>query len=196
MRKKLLFPLAGGAIALLMSSCFVLQSFTIVDYTLNIGQTTKARFSIRPFDKVSEVRAFQFVLVGLSSSSASDIGRGKAVWGTNGRFNGPLTMPANGAIATSIGTDCDSNGLNYSEIAGMSWKAYMTPQKINDNGLVEQKAVVDVNITPKDTATPGGTYTVMGIAGAWVDNNDNDTVDPADAFVCWGIGTSALFVKD
>ncbi len=194
MKKKLLFVLGAGALTILMSSCFLLQSFTIVDYTVARGQVTKARFTIRPSHEEpgAQLRAFQFVLVGVGSS---DLAVGKGVWGSNGQFNGPLTMAANGAIATSIGSDCSSNGLNYNTITGITWRGYLTPQKINDRGLVEKKAVVDVNIKAKDTASVGSSYTVMGIAGAWTDANDNQTVDPADTFTCWGIATSAIYVK-
>jgi hypothetical protein len=194
MKKKLLLVLGTGALAILMSSCFLLQSFTILDYTVARGQLTKARFNIRPSheDPGAQLRAYQFVLVGVTTP---DISVGKAVWGSNSQFNGPLTMGANGAIATSIGSDCSSNGLNYNSITGITWKGYLTPQKINDRGLVEKKAVVDVNIKAKASASVGSSYTVMGIAGAWTDVNDDQTVDPGDSFICWGIGTSGLYVK-
>lgn len=48
MKKKLLLVLGVGALAITMSSCWILQSFTMLDYTLNIGQGTKAQFTIRP----------------------------------------------------------------------------------------------------------------------------------------------------
>ena len=193
MKRKLLLPLAG-AMALLMSSCFFVTSFTIVDYTLDIGQTTKARFTLRPSFEAegSWLRAYQFVLVGVSDTSAIAVGKG--VWGTNGKFNGPLTMSVNGAIDDSIGSQCSSNGLSFNEITGMTWKGYLTPQKVNDRGLVEQKAVVDVNIKAKAGASTGTAYQVMGIAGAWIDDGD-DIVNGTDTFFCWGFGTSALYVK-
>jgi hypothetical protein len=132
------------------------------------------------------------VLVGVADTAA--IGVGKAVWGTNGKFGGPLTMSSNGALDDSIGSQCSSNGLSFNEVTGMTWKGYLTPVKVNDRGLVEQKAIVDVNIKAKDAASVGSAYQVMGIAGAWLDDGD-DIVNASDTFFCWGFGTSAVYVK-
>ena len=193
MRKRLSFALGAGVLTLVMSSCFVLQSFTVLDYTLNKGQTTKARFTLRPMDVSLAMNEHQFVLVGVSTGG--DISVGRAVWGTNARFGGPLVMAANGGLHAAIGSDCSSNGLNLASITGITWRGYITPVPIRDRGLVERKAIVDVNVKATVNADSTVNYTVMGVNGVWDDSNSNDTVDSNDAFFCGGIATSSVYIN-
>jgi hypothetical protein len=197
MKKKLSFALAAGALTLLMSSCFVLQSFTVLDYTLTPGQGTKVRFNLRPTSVAAfPGRQFVFVMVGVESPAGSQVTVGKATWGTNGLFGGPLPMPANGALLGAMGGgDCASNGIDYTTITGIVWKAFITPQKINDGNKFEQKSVVDVTIHAAGGATTDTNHTIIGISGEWIDNNANDTVDGADFFGCTGIASSPVYVK-
>lgn len=192
MRKKLSFALGAGVLTLVMSSCFVLQSFTVLDYTLNKGQTTKGRFTLRPMNVGLAMNEHQFVLVGVSTGG--DITAGKAVWGTNARFGGPLVMAANGGLAAAIGSDCSSNGLNFANITGITWKGYITPVPIRDRGLVERKAIVDVNVKATINADSTVNYTVMGVNGVW-DDDGNDIVDSNDTFFCGGIATSSVYIN-
>jgi hypothetical protein len=192
MRKKLGFVVGGIALTLLLSSCWIQQSFSVVDYTVDTGQTTKAQFVLRPLDEALKTNTHQFVLIGVTNSDV--IGASNAKWGTNDKFGGPLNMPASATLAGAIGTDCDSNGVNYSTITGFDFKGFVTPHAIRDRGLVESKAVAQVSLKVKAGASVGVTYTVMGISGSWVDDGDG-LVNSADSFTCWGIGTSGIYVK-
>jgi hypothetical protein len=191
MKKKLLLMLGVGALAITMSSCWVLQSFTVLDYTLDIGQGTKAQFTLRPMADLND-RQFAFVIVGVTDSSA--IGVGAARWGTNGQFNGPLPMAVNGALPGAMGSQCGSNGLNFNTVTGMTWKAYLTPQKIRDFAQVEKKAIVQVNIKAKAGATTNTNYSLIGVSGVWVDDGDG-IVNSSDTFVCNGIVTSSVAIN-
>jgi hypothetical protein len=192
MRKKVGFALGGTALTFLLSSCWLLQSFTVLDYTVDIGQTTKAQFTLRPWDEAFKQNQFQFVLVGVDDATALSVG--KAVWGTNGTFGGPLTMPNSAALPGAIGSDCQSHGLDYASITGITWKGYVTPNAIRDRGLVEKKALVQVNIKATTDASVSVDYVIMGIAGTWVDDGDG-LVNAADSFTCWGLATTGVYVK-
>ena len=91
--------------------------------------------------------------------------------------------------------DCASNGLEYTNISGIVWKAFITPQKINDGNKFEQKSVVDVVIHAAAGADTDTNHTIIGISGEWIDQNTNDTVDSADFFGCTGIASSPVYVK-
>ncbi len=191
MKKKLLLVLGVGALAITMSSCWVLQGFTVLDYTLNIGQGTKAQFTLRPMADLND-RQFVFVIVGVSNTSA--IGVGAGTWGTNGQFNGPLPMVVSAPLPAAMGSQCESNGLNFNTVTGVTWKAYLTPQKIRDFARVEKRAIVQVNIRAKAGATTNVNYQLVGVSGIWVDDGDT-TVDSDDTFVCNGIATSSVAVN-
>ena len=191
MKKKLLLMLGVGALAITMSSCWILQSFTVLDYTLNIGQSTKAQFTLRPMADQND-RQFAFVVVGVSDTNA--IGVGKATWGTNDQFNGPLQMVVSAPLPAAMGSQCQANGLNFDTVTGVTWKAYLTPQKIRDFAQVEKRAVVQVNLKAKAGATANTNEQLVGVSGIWVDDGDT-TVDSGDTFVCNGIATSSVAIN-
>ena len=98
MKKKLGFAVGAMALTFLLSSCWTLQGFSIVDYTLTPGQTTRAKFTLRPMGpnyKTVFTGARQFVIIGvgaLASGQDTDIGVFNARWGVNGQFGGPVPM--------------------------------------------------------------------------------------------------------
>jgi hypothetical protein len=102
-------------------------------------------------------------------------------------------------LITSMGTDCQSSGLNFADIAGVLWKAFATPTNKGDQGKVEVKAVVDVVIKAKAAAVdPGENYAIMGVAGLWIDDGDGNPETSAssdDAYICWGISTAGVYAK-
>ena len=63
-----------------------------------------------------------------------------------------------------------------------------------DKQLVGKSAVVQVALKAKATAAHHDNVTVVGIFGAYLDNGDG-IINPADSFVCGGIGTSAVYIK-
>jgi hypothetical protein len=196
MRKKLSFALGIGALTLLMSSCFVLQSFTVLDYTLTPGQGTKVRFTLRPTtESFGATPQFQFVIVGVETGTNMVVG--KATWGTNGLFRGPLPMPVSGALVAAMGSPdsaCSRNGIDLADITNITWKAFITPQKIGDGNLFDKKAVVEVNIKAGASAPTGENHIVMGVSGEWQDINTDDIVDAGDGFDCSGIASSPVYV--
>jgi hypothetical protein len=194
MRRKFVFGLGGAVMVWLLSSCFMLNGFILLDYTLSPGQVTKARFTLRAtnFESTNpdgfRGAQYEFVLVGVTQDGG--LTAGTAQWGTNGTFGGPTTMATNGTLLTEVmNAGCGSNGLSVSDITGMTFKAYVTPTKVGDGNKYEQKALVDVNIKAKAAATPGDEWNVVGVAGQWWDDGD-DTPENSDIFSCHGIGTS------
>ena len=191
MRKKVGFGLLGVALSLLLSGCFMLQSFSVLDYTLSPGQVTKARFTLRPsnFDQGIGLSGpqFEFVVIGIADDSELAVTTAK--WGTNGSFGGPLTMPANGTLLTAMDDSCGANGVNFTDITGIVWKLFVTPVEINDRNRFEQKAVVEVGIKAKAAATVGNEEEIIGVAGEWNDANNNNAPDGGDFYLCEGIET-------
>ena len=49
----------------------------------------------------------------------------------------------------------------------------MTPVENNDRNAYEQKAVVEVSIKAKATATVGNEEEIIGVAGEWSDDGDD-----------------------
>jgi hypothetical protein len=202
MKKKLLLVLGAGALTLVMSSCWALQSFTILDYTLTPGQVTKARFTLRPMDVGVKTTGRQFVIVGVDGlipGDDTDIGVSNARWGTTGTFGGPYPMALQNTLITAMGMDCSASGLNFADISGVVWKAFTTPVNVNDRGRVEQKSVVEVNIKTKAAAVDAtANYTIMGVAGQWNDDGDGipeDSGSTDDFYTCWAIATSSVYAK-
>jgi hypothetical protein len=194
--KKLLNIALVAAMAFVLSSCFVLQSFSVLANSVAPGSATKAQFVLHPYS-TSPSRAYQFVMVGVDSA---DLSIGKATWGTNGTFTGPVPMPVQAAlpgVLTTLGT-CSSNGLDVSTVTGMTWKAFTTPTKIADKGLVAKKVVAQVVTRAKASAVSDTNHSVFGVTGVWVDNTSSGVVgspDAADTYYCSGIATSNLYVS-
>jgi hypothetical protein len=198
MRKKVGLSIGMVAVALLLSSCFVLQGFVVTTYSIAPGHATKVRFTLRPSNFDNQIgppvtgAQYEFVIVGVPDTG--DLTSQKAKWGTNGKFGGPLTMAANGSLIAAIGSQCAANGLNLQDITDMTLKAYVTPSKIADKNAITKSAVVEVNVKAQADATPGDNWQVVGIAGEWVDDGD-DTPDGGDLFGCGGMGFGVVHIQ-
>jgi hypothetical protein len=181
---------------MLLSSCWTMQSFSLLDSSLARGKSTTAQFVVRPSSsvKTSNSKLFQFVLVGVNLPA--DVAIGKATWnsGKNPKFGLPSPMIVSAALAGAIGTQCDSNGLTYSTITGMTWKGFLTSGMVNDKQLVDQTVSIAVKLAVRTTATRHDSVSVIGITGAWSDDGDG-ILNSADSFMCTGNATTSLFVK-
>jgi hypothetical protein len=121
---------ARDPMALLLSGCFALQGFWIVANTITAGgKATKAVFQIQPMRGQNDALQ-QFFLIGVQDND--HLRAGKAKWGTNRAFGGPYPLPVVGNLATTIGSDCTSNGFNLGNVTGVTWKGFMTPEAVND----------------------------------------------------------------
>jgi hypothetical protein len=202
MKKKLFVTIGIGVLTLVLSSCWALQNFTIGDYTLTPGQTTKAKLTLRPMGSAYRTvftGARQFVIIGVGALGGdnTDIGVSNARWAVNGQFGGPLPMGVENGIVTSLAAgDCAQSGLDFTDITGVRWKAFATPTNRNDGGQVEKKSVIEVLLKAKAAAVDAGeNYTIMGVVGAWKDDGDGNPEDAAstdDQYVCWGISTGSV----
>ena len=203
MKKILVSGVMAGTLALLLSSCFVLQGFSILATSLHRGDKTKAQFVLHPAQEAAMYQGenirnrYQFILVGVPTGG--DLTVGKATWGTNGKFGGPFNMPRSGALsganaATTIQNTCEANGLNFDAITGMAWKGFMTPNPVNDHGRVDVKSIVQVVVKAAADATRNTSYLVFGITGGWGDLNDDGIVNNGDFFWCTGIASSNVYV--
>ena len=202
MRRRLGIAVGATALAFALSSCWALQSFNVLDYTLDPGQSTTARFVLR--DAAPDASGSRvFVIVGIGSvgggNQVTDIAVPKATWGTNKVFGGPTPMAVQNGIVTSIGNDCAGYGLNFADITGVQWKAFATPTNKNDKNLFEKKILIDASLKAKAAAVDAGTnYAVWGVIGSWVDDGDGTPEDSGstdDAYTCWGIASSAVLIN-
>ncbi len=191
--KKVLFGTMIGALALVTVACFQLQGFLILNSLLTPGQATKVQFTLRPYSATDPDRNYQFILVGVQDTN--DLFVGKATWGTNGKFGGPVTMNVSQAMAGAIATGnwCSTNGLDFGSITGIDWKAFVTPTKIRDRAAVDEHVIAQAVVKAKATA-PAGQHIVMGVTGAWIDDGD-DVAEPGDTFLCTGNATGVIYVE-
>ncbi len=186
--------LAGvAALPFLLSSCFVLNDFWVGAPTLNPGQKTTAFFALYPASTTSDI-SYQFVLVGVDDPA--QLGIGRATWGSNGTFGGPVPMTLRGNLDdlfANPGT-CTSSGLDFADITGMTWKGFSTPTPVNDRGRVGRLAMVEVRLSAKTTASTDERSTVVGVTGSWGDDGDGIPESPDDTFTCTGISISSTYV--
>jgi hypothetical protein len=108
-------------------------------------------------------------------------------------------MPRSGALsganaATTIGSTCSANGLNFQDITSMVWKGFMTSNPVNDHGRVDVKSIVQVVVKAAADATRNTNYPVFGATGGWDDFNDDGIVNSGDFFWCTGIASSNVYV--
>jgi len=193
--KRRLVGLVAIPLVLVLSSCFSLQSFSLLNGALAPGQATLARFVVRPASTQSTGvnKEYQFVLVGVDTPA--DLGVGKAVWGANGKFGGPQNMPVSSTLAGAVGTDCDTSGFSFSGLTagGVTWKGFVTLNPIADRKAVTLTSRIDVGIKAKGTATPNDTVNVVGLTGAWVDDGDG-VINAPDSFICTGNASTSVFI--
>lgn len=191
MRRKWLLGTAAVPLILLTSCVFVLQGFIVLDGTLNPGDTTKARFILRPINTDRE-RVYQFVVVGVDDGG--DLTVGGARWGTNGTFGGPRKMPVSGGLPAAMTTadTCEASGFDFATVTNTTWKAFIL--QVRTRGTVDQKANLEVVVKATPGATPGNAPTIIGVTGIWVDDGDT-IVNATDSFFCTGVGTSNVYVS-
>ena len=201
MRKKLGLALGIATLAFALSSCWVLQAFSIADYTLTIGQTTKAKITVRPMGSDYAVTGYrQFLLVGVSAGAIgddTDIGVSGARWGINGQFGGPLAMGVEDIASVLAPGDCAQSGLDFTDVSGHLWKGFATATNKNDQGKVGSKSVIDVTLKARSGADLGENYSIVAVVGGWHDDGDGTPEDSAstdDSYICWGIATGSVHV--
>jgi hypothetical protein len=205
MRKKLGIAVGVVALTFVLSSCWVLQNFSIADYTLTPGQATKVKVTIRPMGSSYAVTGLRQVLIigigGVAAGENTDIAiLNNARWGINGKFGGPTPMAVeNGIVSSIVPGECTGSGLDFTDITTVVWKAFATPTNRNDQGKPELASVMDVSIRAKAAeAEVGENYTVMAVAAAWHDDGDGTPEDSAstdDYYTCWGIATGNVYVR-
>jgi hypothetical protein len=192
--KKLGSAAVAAVVLMLLTACWSFQSFGVADYTLSRGQSTTAKLVLRPWDVADPTNDLQFIVVGVPTGG--DLAIGKATWGTNGTFGGPLAMNVSAGFAAAMSSsgECAQSGLDFASISGQAWKAFITPHRIKDGGKVEQQMVAQIGIKATAGATTATNYTVFGVAGRYQDDGDG-ILNSSDSFQCWGISTSSIFVK-
>ena len=190
MRKKALFGLLAIPLAFVLSSCFMLSGFWLQANTLVAGGAgTKAVFQLHPTANGGD-NNYQFFLVGVDDDNALRVT--KARWGTNGTFGGPYPLGVAADLATTIGSDCQSNGFDLSSATGITWKGFVTPTSINDRNKPNKDVLVEVGVK----AIAGATATewpVIGVTGAWSDDGDG-VPEASDTFLCTGVSQVSVNV--
>jgi hypothetical protein len=185
--------LVAAVLPLVLSSCFVLQSFGVVAGTLTEGSKTTARFTLRPNSEAPDT-SYQFIVVGVDDPA--QLGIGKATWGATGTFGGPVPMVARSGLPAALTADaCGASGLSFDQITGMTWKGFTTATVVNDKGKVGRAAVVDVVLSAKTTGTTRR-QTVIGVTGVWLDDGDGVVESNGDdVYRCTGIATSSVYIE-
>lgn len=188
------FLLAAAALPFLLSSCFVLADFWVAGAVIAPGAKTQAYFVLYPEDRNSE-KLHQFVIVGVDDPT--QLGIGKATWGVGGTFGGPQPMVAQPNLDDAlVAAACNSNGINFANITGMTWKGFTTATPIADKGKVGTAVQVRVNLAAKGTATPDTRHYVLGATGIWYDDGDAIVESNGDdVYLCLGLSTSSLFIS-
>jgi hypothetical protein len=191
-KKKTLLALSAVPLTLLLSSCFVLQAFSVTSTSIHPGKTTKAVFKLHAFSTTKD-KGYQFVVVGVDDGN--DLKAQSTKWGTNGTAGGPFTMSASSGLATAIADsgDCVSNGFDFSAVTGITWRGYMTPNKVADKGKVNTEVIVQTTIKAIADA-PENEYQVLGVTGKWLDDGDGIIESDEDSFFCTGFGDVGLYV--
>jgi hypothetical protein len=192
-KKKIALLGLAASLAFVLTSCFVMQGFVLLAGSIEPGGKTIARFHLRPAETGKD-RGRVFVLVGVTTGG--DITVGKATWGTNGKFAGPLPMQASASLAGFVENDglCDQHGIDFTTVTGIDWKGFTTPKAISDKGLVTQKALVDVVVKAAASAGTDENYAVIGVSGAWEDNG-NGVLEDGDIYSCTGGASTSLYVR-
>ena len=195
MRKKALLGLLAIPMALLLSSCFVLQSFVILANSIAPGGKTKVVFTLHAATTTTGLPLKQFVVVGVPDGG--DLAAKKTTWGRNGTYGGPYRMPANAALpaALAASSDCDGNGFDFAAVTGVTWKAYVTPTNVNDRGKVNKDVVVQTGIRAVPGATSDTSAQILGVSGGWQDDGDGIPEPGDDAYNCGGFGMVNLHVR-
>ena len=193
MKRKTLLLLSAIPLTLLLSSCFVLQGFWITATSIAPGQGTKAVFQLHAYSTTKD-KGYQFVVVGVPDSGGLNIAGTK--WGTNGVAGGPYAMSNEPALAAAMDTsgDCASNGFDFSDVSGVTWKSFMTPNQEADKGKVNTSDLVQTGIKAANDATAGD-YQILGVTGKYIDDNDSGTIDSDDIFACTGFGLVNVYVR-
>ena len=192
MKRKTLLALSAIPLALLLSSCFVLQGFWITATSIAPGQSTKAVFQLHAYSTTAD-KAYQFVVVGVPDNNDLKVNGTK--WGTNGTAGGPFAMSNQPALAPAMGASgqCSDSGFDFSSVTGVTWKGFMTPNKVADKGKVNTEVIVQSGV--KATAGAGGDYQILGLTGKWIDDNTDGIIDMNDTFFCSGFGLVNLYVR-
>ncbi len=193
MKRKTLLALSAIPLALLLSSCFVLQGFWVTATSIAPGEGTKAVFELHAYSTTKD-KGYQFVVVGVPDSGDLTIAGTK--WGTNGTAGGPFAMSNEPALAGAMDTsgDCASNGFDFSAVSGVTWKSFMTPNQVADKGKVNTSVIVQTGIKAANDAGAGD-YQVLGVTGKYIDDNDSGTIDSNDIFACTGFGLVNVYVR-
>ncbi len=193
MQKKIMVVALVGVLALLSTSClFSMQGFTVLKGKINAGDSTKAQFILHP-TSTTKYKEYQFVLVGTDNPGVLSVK--KATWGTNGKFGGPVNMPSSNSLAGTLVTDggCQSSGLAFGEMTGITWKGFFTISEVANKGKPAQKVIVQVGLKAANDATD----TIVGVAGVtgmWSDTG-NGVPGAEDTFVCTGIASTSVWVE-
>jgi hypothetical protein len=193
MRKKALFGLLVIPLALLLSGCFILQGFWVVANSVVAGgKGTKAVFQLHPSAATGDT-GYQFFLVGVDDGN--DLTVGKAKWGTNSTFGGPYALPVSNPLAAAVDAsgDCVSNGFDFGDVTGVTWKGFITPAPVNDRNKVNKDLLVTAGIKA-DAAATEGDYPVIGVTGVWIDDDGSGTPSGGDIFYCSGVSQVNLSV--
>lgn len=159
------------------------------------GESTKAVISLQPsLSAGPDNKLVQVFLIGLGDTSDLSVA-GKKVWDVKGKFGGPESMFADGAIRNAaLASDfCAIVGEHLDQIPDTVWTALRTGGgKVNDRDKVGTLATSEIRVKA-NSASGFREEQVYVISGAWDDGDDNGTAVP-DEVGCSGGAITTLTI--
>ena len=129
---------------------FVLRDARLLDHReVHRGrrQSTKAVFKLHAYSTTAD-KAYQFVVVGVPDNNDLKVGNGTK-WGTNGtsrRTIRDVEPASSGTPLSDASGQCSDSGFDFSSVTGVTWKGFMTPNKVADKGKVNTEVIVQSGV--------------------------------------------------
>ena len=157
------------------SGCFLWSSFQWSTPTVKAGKHVTATIGqTASTDGVSRDKLVQFFLIGLPDSDPLSVD-GAREWDVKGKFGGPKTMFADGALRNAaINSDQCAvipGGTKPIDITDTDWVALRTEKEIDDRD--KSKVLALSKVALKAAANAGGTQAFVYLfTGGWHDEDD------------------------
>jgi len=186
MRRRHLISVAGIlALSMVLTSCFSVRTFYWSRKSAGSGGSINAVLNLRPYNGDAD-DGIPFVLVAIKNGDPLTFGTLRT-WDALGKFDGPKKMVKDNALRNYVLSHrlCQANGLNASDMTGVTWTAFRAPDSVSyPAGSQGKNAQVKLRINV-GTTTIGHVYSVAFFTGEWNDGGDK-IPSSADTFGCTG----------
>lgn len=176
------------------SGCFLWSTFQWSKPTVKAGKHVTATIGQTAETGVSRDKLVQFLLIGLHDSNQLSVD-GTRKWDVKGKFGGPKTMFADGALKNAaINSDqCVIGTTKPNEIMDTIWVALRTEKEINDRDKANVLTLSKVALKAAATAT-ATQQQVYFFTGGWHDSS-GDGQPQSDELGCAGGTITAMTIR-